>query len=144
MRQNIECDEPTMKLANSKPQRASKILLAYSKKQCCNLVIGNLALLGGSSASFMVPLMLGYVIDAMNNQDWHLINQYCLWMLYIVLGSSVLCWVRGTTFNKMSAKLAQQLRYDFFYQMMNKDVPFFDEHRTGEILSRLSADISVI
>lgn len=44
----------------------------------------------------------------------------------------------------MSEKLAQQLRYDFFYQMMNKDIPFFDENRTGEILSRMSSDVAVI
>jgi ABC-type multidrug transport system fused ATPase/permease subunit len=133
-----------MKMTDSKPQRSTKILFAYSKKQCTNLFIGNLALLGGSLASFMIPLMLGYVIDAMNNQDWDQINQYCLWMLYIVVISSAMVWVRGTTFNTMSEKLAQQLRYDFFYQMMNKDIPFFDEHRTGEILSRMSSDISVI
>jgi ABC-type multidrug transport system fused ATPase/permease subunit len=44
----------------------------------------------------------------------------------------------------MSEKIAQNLRYDFFYFTINKDVAFFDDIKTGEILSRLSSDVAVI
>jgi len=36
------------------------------------------------------------------------------------------------------------LRYDIFYFLINKDVEFFDETKTGDILSRISSDTSVI
>jgi len=37
-----------------------------------------------------------------------------------------------------------RLRYDIFYFLINKDVEFFDETKTGDILSRISSDTSVI
>lgn len=141
---DLTCQQPTVNINVDKPRKPAKVLKGYPAKQCCSLLIGNLALLGGASATFMIPLMLGRVIDAMNNLDRDLINKYCLWMLYIIAGSSECVWIRGTTFNSMSEKIAQQLRYDFFFHIINKDIQFFDEIRTGDILSRMTSDTTVI
>jgi ABC-type bacteriocin/lantibiotic exporter with double-glycine peptidase domain len=65
-------------------------------------------------------------------------------MAVIVVGSAIFVWIRGSIFNTMSEKIAQNLRYDFFYFTINKDVAFFDDIKTGEILSRLSSDVAVI
>jgi hypothetical protein len=37
-----------------------------------------------------------------------------------------------------------RLRYDIFYFMINKDVEFYDETKTGDILSRISGDTTEI
>lgn len=65
-------------------------------------------------------------------------------MIPIVVGSAIFTWVRGTTFNTMGEKIAKEIRYDLFYFTINKDVTFFDENKTGAILSRISADTSII
>ena len=65
-------------------------------------------------------------------------------MLVLVLISSAAVWVRARTFNGMSDRIAYRLRYDIFYFLINKDVEFFDETKTGDILSRISSDTSVI
>jgi ABC-type bacteriocin/lantibiotic exporter with double-glycine peptidase domain len=83
--------------------------------------------LGGSLSSFAVPALLGLVVDAMNNKDWHLISMYCLYMLLIVVFSGIMVLIRGTTFNMMSERIAKFLRYDLFYFLINKDITFFDE-----------------
>ena len=44
----------------------------------------------------------------------------------------------------MGEKIAREIRYDLFYFTINKDVTFFDENKTGAILSRISTDTSVI
>lgn len=66
------------------------------------------------------------------------------WMFPIILGSAIFTWIRGTTFNTMGEKIAKEIRYDLFYFTINKDVTFFDENKTGAILSRISADTSII
>ena len=42
--------------------------------QCGMFVIGVLTLLGGSLAQFIVPGLIGVVVDAMTKQDWDTIN----------------------------------------------------------------------
>jgi len=92
-----------------------------------------------------VPLLLGVVIDAMRENDMDKIKKYCIvYMIPIIAGSAIFTWVRGTTFNTMGEKIARDIRYDLFYFTINKDVGFFDENKTGAILSRISADTSII
>lgn len=103
-----------------------------------------LALIGGNSASLAVPLFLGLVSDSIAKENWSDIGTYCLYMLCIVAFSAVCVGTRGATFNTMSQKIAQQIRYDFFFSIINKDIPFFDEVKTGDILSRMTSDTTVI
>lgn len=92
-----------------------------------------------------MPLLLGVVVDAIAEKDMDKIREYCInWMIPIVAGSAIFTWVRGTTFNTMGEKIAKEIRYDLFYFTINKDVGFFDENKTGAILSRISADTSII
>jgi ABC-type bacteriocin/lantibiotic exporter with double-glycine peptidase domain len=65
-------------------------------------------------------------------------------MLLTVIVSGVCVWIRATTFNSLSDRIAKRLRYDLFYFLINKDVEFFDENKTGDILSRMSSDVGVI
>ena len=80
----------------------------------------------------------------MLKKDWDKIDQYCLGMLVLVLVSGICVFIRGATFNTLSEKIAQYLRYDLFFFLINKDISFFDENKTGEILSRISSDTSVV
>lgn len=41
--------------------------------------------------------------------------------------------MRASTFNIMSESIAKNLRRDYFEAVMNKDVSFFDERRTGDL-----------
>jgi ABC-type multidrug transport system fused ATPase/permease subunit len=110
------------------------------------MVIGLISLVGGSLSNFAVPALIGFVIDAMKQDpvDWDAINFYCFWMMVIVIFSAIMVWIRGTTFNQMSEKIAQEVRYDLFYFILHKDVAFFDETKTGDILSRISSDTAVV
>jgi len=105
-----------------------------------------ISLVIGSLANFAVPGLVGVVVDAMTQDptDWDSIRKYCTFMLILVLVSSAFVWVRAMTFNSMSERIAMRLRYDIFYFLINKDVEFFDETKTGDILSRISSDTSVI
>lgn len=52
--------------------------------------------------------------------------------------------MRAYTFNLLAEKIARNLRKDFFHSIINKDVAFFDERRTGDLLSRMNSDTQVI
>lgn len=72
------------------------------------------------------------------------VAELCIQLVIIVLVSGVFVGFRASTFNIMSESIAKNLRYDYFDAVMNKDISFFDERRTGDLLSRLNSDIMVI
>ena len=52
--------------------------------------------------------------------------------------------MRAAIFNILSERIARNLRKDFYSAVINKDIGFFDERRTGDLVSRLNADIQVV
>ena len=43
-------------------------MLAYPKQLCCQFICGCISLVGGSSALFAVPGVMGLVVDQMNKR----------------------------------------------------------------------------
>jgi len=56
------------------------------------------------------------------------------------------CFVgmRAYLFNSMSERIARDLRRDFFSKIIGQDVGFFDEQKSGDLLSRLNNDVQVV
>lgn len=65
-------------------------------------------------------------------------------MFLIVIIAGVFVGLRAVTFNTMSEKIAKELRYDYYSSVINKDVEFYEENRTGDLLSRLNADTAIV
>jgi ABC-type multidrug transport system fused ATPase/permease subunit len=52
--------------------------------------------------------------------------------------------IRSTIFNILGERISRNLRKDFYYSLIYKDIGFFDANRTGDLISRLNSDIQVI
>ena len=52
--------------------------------------------------------------------------------------------MRGSIFNILSYKIARDIRYDLFWYLVRKDAAFFDERKTGDMLSRIASDVEVL
>ena len=88
-----------------------------------------------------VPALLGYVVNQMTDGSQENINWACIWMIVIIFVSSLFVWLRGSLFNTISARISKHLCYDLFLHLVNKDVAFFDQNKTGDLLSRISNDV---
>lgn len=73
LKEHHDCPTPAIDVIN-KQGSGLKILRGYAFLQCGMFVIGVLTLLGGSLAQFIVPGLIGVVVDAMTKQDWDTIN----------------------------------------------------------------------
>jgi len=52
--------------------------------------------------------------------------------------------VRGFIFSISTTNLKQRIRNLFFTRIINQDIEFFDQTKTGDITSRLSSDITTV
>lgn len=121
-----------------------RTILSYSNRRCCTIFVGFILLLFSSVANFAVPGMLGMVVDAISKKEWTRIDQIALYMMIIVLVSGVTAGMRGSIFNITSFAIARDIRYDLFHSLIRKDVGYFDETKTGELLSRMASDTEVV
>lgn len=103
--------------------------------------MGIIFLIGGSLSDLAVPLFIGRVIDLLQKGDFDGVGTLCLYMLIIILISGICVGMRAAIFNILSERIARNLRKDFYESIVNKDIAFFDERRTGDLVSRLNSDI---
>lgn len=69
---------------------------------------------------------------------------YCILMLIFYVVSGVLSYALSLTMLHLSQKTVYQLRKDVFDRLSELPVSFFDNHQTGDILSRMQYDINTV
>ena len=92
----------------------------------CYLVISSIS-------DFLMPLYIGLVIDALKNGEIDKVSAYCWQLALIVLGSGVFTGFRAHTYNNMAESIARFLRHDIFKEILDKDLTYFDQTKTGEL-----------
>lgn len=91
-----------------------------------------------------MPLFIGYVVSAIEKGDFDSVGLICIELFIIVFVCGIFVGLRAFNFNTMSERIARELRKDFYESVINKDVEFFENNRTGDLLSRLNSDTSVV
>lgn len=132
------------KRSRAQEKESASYILKYAKDESWYIIFGMIFLLGGSVGELAAPFYLGQVISALSNDEFDKVGPYCLQLFLIICCSGACGGCRAYTFNVMSEIIARKLRFDFFDSVINKDVAFFDERRTGDLLSRMSNDIQVV
>ncbi len=113
-------------------------LLGYEKK---NLAISFVAILVNSSMTLLGPLVVGYTIDRyVINKDYHgvLLFSGLLLIIYIiaVFGSYVQTRVMGS----VGQRTLFRLRNAIFKKLQELPVAFFNQNKTGDLISRINND----
>jgi ABC-type multidrug transport system fused ATPase/permease subunit len=96
-----------------------------------------------------LPYYIGKLIDAVGGPGGgdqgpsaarQSLDKSVLVLLAILLVGSVFTFVRGTLFNLAGERLVARVRTQLFASLVQQDVGFFDQAKTGELMNRLSAD----
>lgn len=108
-----------------------------------------LALFGSLVVEFAVPYFSSKMIaladkSKTDNHSWHTLKMYGLYLGVIVVGSAICSFLRGLLFQLSSERIARNMRKDLYKAILSQEVGYFDENKTGSLISRLSSDITVI
>lgn len=134
-----------------KPRDTKKVLLRlwkylYSYKW---MLFGGIVLAVTSNLLALVgPALSGGAIDAINlgkgRVDFDTVFYYAGLMIVFYAASSVLSYLLSLLMLHMSQRIVKKMRSDVFSKLMELPVGYFDQHLSGDIISRLSYDIDVI
>src|SRR5439155_8022723 len=72
------------------------------------------------------------------------INQLAVFMLALLVAEDIAVSVRNYYFNLASERVAMNLRQQTFEHLLKQEIAFFDRHSTGEMTTRLAADVPML
>lgn len=85
-----------------------------------------------------------FVDDVVGKKQTELLATVLLGLAVIAILRSILAYVREYLFDKLSSKVAIDLRRDLFGHIQKLPFSFFDGSSTGELMSRMTGDIDNI
>jgi ATP-binding cassette, subfamily B, bacterial len=111
-----------------------------------NFFWGMLFLLLSSLTLLTFPFVAGKLIDTASGKDWFLtdINSIALVLLGILLVQSVFSFFRVWLFAKVSESSMRDIRTALYSKLVQLPMTFFDKRRTGELISRITSDVSLL
>ena len=125
-----------------KPLRA---LWPYLRAYRGTLSLALLALVAASGSMLVLPLILRDLIDqARAMQDGHTIDLYFAAFLLMAVVYSVFAALRYYLLTWLGERVVADLRRDVFRRIVQMDQAFFEVTRTGEVLSRLTTDTTLV
>jgi ATP-binding cassette, subfamily B (MDR/TAP), member 9 len=133
-------------LKETQKKRSSLIrLFAYSKPDWLFILIGTIFLLFGAICEAFVPYYTGQVLHSIIlAEDMANFKSNVIRFVLAHFLSNMAGGVRTTMFSITVARLNVRLRALVFKTLIRQDIGFFDKTKTGDMLSRLSADTTTM
>lgn len=127
------------------PMSALAALMPYVLRHRGRITAAVLALLAASLATLVLPLALRRVIDtAFDAGNSTLKDYYFMTLIGVVLILAVASSARYYLVITLGERIVASVRQDVFRHLTTLDAAFFDRTKSGEIVSRLSADTTKI
>jgi ATP-binding cassette, subfamily B, bacterial len=111
-----------------------------------NFLLGMVFLLFSSLTLLTFPFVAGKLIDTASGETWLVndINGIAFILLGILLVQSIFSFFRVWLFAKVSERSMRDIRIALYSQLVQLPMTFFDKRRTGELISRITADVSML
>ena len=120
-------------------------ILKYARPYTKSLVFAFLCLALTSLINLVLPLIVRNMINAVIVLKDSEVLDGLAWDLIIIIGlQAVFAVTHNYIFGFVGHRMTTDFRVEFFSHIQSLSLRFFQERRVGEILSRMSNDISVI
>lgn len=126
------------------PRLPFRRLVALAAPEWRLLAVATAFLLVGSGATLAYPQAIRILIDAALAGGGVTINQAALAMAAIFLVQSVAVGLRYYLFTVAGERIVTRLREQVYRSVVAQEIAFFDQRRTGELLSRLGSDATTV
>ena len=109
-------------------------------------IVGLLFLLFSSLTLLAFPYVAGKLIDTAQGKEWIFndIDSIALVLIGILFVQSVFSFFRVWLFAQVSEKSMRDIRLSLYSRLVNLPMSFFDKRRTGELISRITSDVSLL
>ncbi len=121
-------------------------IFRLARPEVASLAAGTFFLAVSSGANLVVPRYIGHVVDQAIAPGAPVakLDHVALLLLIAFAVNGVASALRYALFTISGERVVARLRERLFARVMDQDIAFFDEKKTGELTSRLASDTTVL
>ncbi len=124
--------------------RLGRYIMRYRMLAITALILS----VSGNVLALLGPMLSGYAIDAIapgvSAVDFKKVFLYCGLMAIFYIISALFAYILSLVTINLSQKIIYQMRTDIFDKLMKLPVSYFDNHKVGDIISRISYDVDTV
>ncbi len=120
-------------------------LLRYVRPYTKRMVLAAIALVTGTLLGLLMPLVVKNVVDVVFVAgDLALLNRFVGLLVIIFLVQAIFSFVNRYNLGFVGERVVSDLRQQLYQHLMGLSLSFFADRRTGEIVSRLTNDVTIL
>jgi ATP-binding cassette, subfamily B, multidrug efflux pump len=120
-------------------------LARYFRPYRLSLAIAISCIMAGVIFNVSIPLVVGNAIDAKwAGVTWSKLTVAALKVLGLSAMSGLFLFLQRSIINRISRHIEYDLRQDFYAHLVDQPQSFFQEHRTGDLMSRATNDLAAV
>lgn len=124
---------------------AIKWVWRYIKDYKWKMILGLTAVIACSALNMINPYMSGFIVDkVINGEQKNLLMPILLLMIFTTLIKSLTRYLYQLNFERVSQAVIFNIRDNMYNYLQAQDFYFFDNTRTGDIMTRMTADIDAV
>ena len=144
---------PKVKFNRENLKKSLRLFRYMSKSNRWLFALGTLFLAISAGASILFPKLLGNMMDGVfvyqnggvsTAPSTERIQEIARYFIILFAVQALFSFLRISLYVRVTEDMTKGLRTDLFQSVVSQNMHFFGENRTGEILSRFSADIAQI
>jgi ATP-binding cassette subfamily B protein len=118
---------------------------AYFRPYKKSLVVGIICILASVVIGLLEPVYVGRAVDVLRTgPTWGRITFFALFIVGIRIVSGIFLYLQRNILIGMSRHVEYDLRRDFYAHLQRQPLPFFQEHRTGDLMARATNDLAAV
>ncbi|MBC7870292.1 MAG: ATP-binding cassette domain-containing protein, partial [Chitinophagaceae bacterium] len=120
-------------------------MIAYLRPYLGKLLWALGATLVGAILSLVFPAVIQQVVDSVLDQrNYRLLDQITLFLIVVFMIRSISSFIEGYLLNYVGERVVVDIRRQLYAHLQQMSLFFFTERRTGELISRISNDVTVM
>lgn len=124
---------------------AFRKMIVFMKDEKRSLIVALVVMLLNSSVSLVVPFLIGYTIDHyIETKIYSGLLLFAGILLVIYLVSSLLEYVQTKLMGSIGQRMLYSLRNAVFAKIQNLPVAFFNQNKSGDLISRINNDTQTV
>lgn len=97
-----------------------------------------------TAVNMLGPFLTGRIIDQISADDQSEVKRYVVFLIAAGLAGAILQFTRRITAGTISLGLEKHLREHLFDHLNRLSFAYFDQHQTGQLLSRATVDVTQV
>ena len=120
-------------------------MFAYLSPYKFRLFLAIIGLIFSSALSLVFPAVIQNVVDSVfTDADINLLDNITIALLLVFLVRSLATFVQNYNLNFVGEKVVVDIRKELYTHLQSLSIKFFTERRVGELISRISSDVTVM